>query len=277
MNKIKTLALLLFVGYNLTCLGQEEEIKSDINKEGNIIETRFDVPNGFVRVPVNNGSFEQYLRELPLKEDGAEVVYYDGNTKENYNIYSAVVDLPIGTRDLHQCADAVMRVRAEYLWNNEKYDQIHFNFTNGMRVDYTNWMNGERIRIKGNNTNWYQATNPSNSYRTFWKYMEIIFSYAGTYSLERELYSKDIENINIGDVFIQGGFPGHAIIVVDVIKNNTSGEKRFLLAQSYMPAQELQVLVNPSSEENSSWYSANFSDKLDTPEWTFYKSDLKSF
>ena len=52
-----------------------------------------------------------------------------------------------------------------------------------------------------------------------------------------------IENIEIGDVFIQGGFPGHAIIVVDLAENEV-GEKCFLVAQSYMPAQEIHVLKN---------------------------------
>jgi hypothetical protein len=50
--------------------------------------------------------------------------------------------MEIGNKDLHQCADAVMRLRAEYLWNEERYDKIHFNFTNGFRVDYTKWIEG---------------------------------------------------------------------------------------------------------------------------------------
>ena len=77
-------------------------------------------------------------------------------------------------------------------------------------------------------------------------------------------------------MFIQGGSPGHAVIVVDLAVNAKIGEKIFMLAQSYMPAQEIQVLRNPSSSNNSPWYEINGST-LETPEWDFEFSNLKSF
>lgn len=108
--------------------------------------------------------------------------------------------------------------------------------------------------------------------------MDIIYAYAGTISLESELISVDINEIEIGDLFIQGGSPGHAVIVVDMAFNETTGEKLFLLAQSYMPAQETQILVNPMDRDLSPWYSLNFEEEvIPTPEWTFKRSDLKRF
>ena len=64
--------------------------------------------------------------------------------------------------------------------------------------------------------------------------------------------------MRIGDFFIQGGFPGHAVIIVDMaeaIEPKTGGGRRkyFLLAQSYMPAQDMHVLRNPAGE--SPWYA----------------------
>ena len=46
-----------------------------------------------------------------------------------------------------------------------------------------------------------------------------------------------------------------------------------------MPAQELQILINPSISANNyaCWYSANISTELETPEWTFKASELKRF
>mgnify|MGYP000471731144 CR=1 FL=1 len=87
-----------------------------------------------------------------------------------------------------------------------------------------------------------------------------------------------MKEIEIGDVFIKGGFPGHAVIVVDMAINKTNQEKVFLLAQSYMPAQELQILKNPNNQEISPWYRVSeISGELRTPEWTFKKTDLKRF
>ena len=57
----------------------------------------------------------------------------------------------------------------------------------------------------------------------------------------------NVEDIEIGDVFIQTGNPyGHAIIIVDVAINKNK-EKIFMLAQSYMPAQEIHILKNPNN------------------------------
>ncbi|MBN2610182.1 MAG: hypothetical protein JXB00_01355, partial [Bacteroidales bacterium] len=53
--------------------------------------------------------------------------------------------------------------------------------------------------------------------------------------------------------------------------------KVFLLAQSYMPAQDIQILKNPNDKSISPWYSLDFEGDLITPEWTFKKTDLKRF
>jgi len=269
-----------------------EQIK--INPSGSTIEKRILPPTGFTRIIGNDGSFAKYLRNLPLKPHGSEVLLYDGSIKTNYNTYDAVIDMEIGNKDLHQCADAVMRLRAEYLWNHKRYNDIHFNFTNGFRVDYSKWMEGKRMVVKGNETYWVDKLDityvdswflknqlpeaPSNTYQDFWEYMELIFNYAGTLSLSKELIPVDIRDMKIGDVFIWGGSPGHAILVMDIAENSDTKEKTFLLAQSYMPAQETQILQNPNNSKLSPWYSVTeISEELNTPEWTFSINDLKRF
>ncbi|MCT4625325.1 MAG: DUF4846 domain-containing protein [Schleiferiaceae bacterium] len=247
-----------------------------INENGRTIAERFNPPSGFERVKEGDNSFTSYLQNLPLKPHNTVVQYYDGGFK-SADVYDAVVDLEIGDRDLHQCADAVMRLRAEYLWKNKQYDKIHFNFTNGFRVDYSKWREGYRIKVRGNNVGWVKSAQPSDSYKTFWKYMEIIFSYAGTLSLEKELKPVEYSKMKVGDVLIQGGSPGHAIIVVDMAVNPDSGKKVYLLAQSYMPAQEIQILKNENRGANSPWYELNDSYAVLTPEWDFYTTDLKRF
>jgi hypothetical protein len=264
-----TLLLSTFLCYSFK--NEKNTISSSI--EGKTIKDRFVVPSGYERTIEAKNSFGEYLRNLPLKPSGSLVKYYNGGTKSNNNVYDAVVNLPIGNKDLHQCADAVMRLRADYFYNQKQYDKIHFNFTNGFRVDYSKWRQGYRIDIKGNKTSWIKTAQASDGFQEYWKYLEMIFNYAGTASLDKELKSISIAEIQIGDVFIKGGFPGHAVIVVDMaVKGN---KKVFLLAQSYMPAQELQILKNPKGI--SAWYQDDFGQILQTPEWTFKSSELKRF
>ena len=248
-----------------------------IDPNGTTLETRILPPAGYQRLPAEENSYVQYLRNLKLKEDGAPVLLYDGSQKNAQGIvYVAVVDQEIGKKDLHQCADAIMRMRAEFLWESKQYERIHFNFTNGFRCDYSNWMNGKRISVKGNKVSWYSKGGPSNTYKDFWSYMQMVFSYAGTLSLSKELRLKSIEDIEIGDIFIRGGSPGHAVLVIDVAVNSATGDKIFLLSQSYMPAQQTQILNNPNGNLGP-WYSTDFGQTLYTPEWTFSKNQLMTF
>jgi len=248
-----------------------------INPFGKTLETRFGVPAEYKRVEAKPHSFSSYLRKLPLKKDGTEVTYFNGETKKNIGIYDAVVDLPIGDKNLHQCADAIMRLRAEYLWSQKQYEKIHFNFTNGFRVDYSEWMKGKRIIVEGNKTKWSSEGQFSNSYSDFWQYLETIFMYAGTLSLSKELQTVAISDIQIGDVFIYGGSPGHAVIVVDLAFHSETGKQMMMLAQSYMPAQEIQILKNQTNKELSPWYPTTFKGDLETPEWIFSQDQLKRF
>lgn len=96
-----------------------------------------------------------------------------------------------------------------------------------------------------------------------------------TYSLERELASVGLADLAAGDLFIKGSFPGHAVLVVDVVESRTTGERRFLLLQSFMPAQEMHVLKNPQSADGSPWYRLEFGERLVTPEWVFPRESLK--
>lgn len=254
----------------------EQVVEDIIRTEGLTVQDRFKVPEGFERVQVEEGSFQEYLRSLPLKPHGSIVKYYDGNEKGR-DVHDAVIDIDVGERDLQQCADAVMRLRAEYLYGKGLYDRIHFNFTNGFKADYVKWMNGNRIAVEGNNSYWVKKTGYSKDYKVFRQYMDMVFAYAGTLSLSMELKTVNVEEMEIGDVFMKGALPGHCVIVVDMAVNSTTGEKIFMIAQSYMPAQDIHVLKNYNSEEISPWYSTDFDEVLETPEWTFYKDQLMRF
>lgn len=245
-----------------------------INPDGKTIGERFLVPEGFTRIPVAAGSFAEYLRNLPLKPDGAEVRYYDGKTKPNRNVYDAVLDVDIGNRDLQQCADAVMRLRAEYLYGKGRFAEISFNFANGFRADYRKWMDGYRVVVKDNQSHWVKRAAPSNTYQDFRRYLDIVFAYANTASLAKQTRPVAVAEMEIGDFFVDRG---HAAIVVDMAENEETGAKLFLLAQSYMPAQEIQILRNPMNDRLSPWYELNFGERLYTPEWIFTNRDLHRF
>ncbi len=268
----------ILLGFSFITLFSASTEQKTINATGTTIETRILPPSGFVRDKSDEKSFTYYLRTLPLKPQDYKVHLFDNSVKADQGGAQAVIDMEIGNTDLQQCADAVIRLRAEYLWKQKRYSEIHFNFTSGEPINYVQWAEGNRFKVLGSKIKWEKKANKDYSYITFRKYLDKIFMYAGTASLTRELQSVPIANIQPGDVFIKGGNPGHAMIVVDVVSNPTTKQKAFLLAQSYTPAQEIEIVKNLKDNVNSPWYIVNSSDlNIYTPQWTFTAHELKRF
>ena len=262
MRPIKILLFIVCITLS-TCLFAQRTVNS------------IPTPNGFERHETD--AYGAYLRNLPLKPQGTPVKYYDGTVKNYQEGAFAVIDMEIGNRDLQQCADAVMRLRGEYLWHNKLYDKIHFNFTSGFKAEYTKWAQGYRIKVSGDNVNWYKAKEQDYSYASFRKYMNIVFSYAGTASLSQELTPVNVNNLKIGDIFIIGGHPGHAMVIVDMAYDK-SGTKAILVAQSYMPAQDIHIVTNLNDTDRSPWYIINpKTSAISFPEYYFTINQIMRF
>ncbi|MBN2693471.1 DUF4846 domain-containing protein [bacterium] len=233
-------------------------------------------PVGYQRVKSENSGFENWLQNLPTKKNDKTVYLFNGQKKRNQNAQYLVYNLDVGKTDLQQCADSILRVRSEYLFSTKQFDKISFNLTNGESFDFSKWRKGNSAYIEKNRLKWKNRAENDSSYKSFRRYLTFLFMYAGTYSLQKEsIQVKNFEDIKIGDFLIKGGFPGHAVLVVDMAQNE-KGDKVYLLAQSFMPAQEFHILKNPNSK--SPWYQVRTdSDDIETPEWDFVKSDLHRF
>ena len=162
-----------------------------------------------------------------------------------------MLDISTGDKDLQQCADAVMRLRAEYLFATQQFDKIVFYDNDGTSYRFT-------------------VPYSKNHLQSF---LQQVFGMCGSASLSKQLTAKKIDAVAPGDVLIRGGFPGHAVMVLDVA-TNADGNKAYLIAQSYMPAQDIHILLNPSNQ-NSPWYFVNNQQQIVTPEYIFTKVELK--
>lgn len=210
------------------------------------------LPAGYERVIQDFNSFGSYLRQLGLK-NSKTVYLYNGQKKHNQEVQYAVVNISTGKKDLQQCADAVMRLRAEYLFAQNRLTEI----------DFTD-----------NNLRHYQFK--GSTHAQLLQYLETVYTMCGSLSLSRQLKTvPDFSSIAAGDVLIKGGAPGHAMIVMDVAQNK-EGHKIYLLAQSYMPAQDIHIVINPVGPATSPWYAVTANESIiTTPEWQFTTLQLK--
>lgn len=237
---------------------------------------RFGTPEGFQRVSVQPGTFASWLRHLPLLPAGTSVLLYDGTLKRRQDVHLAVINIDLDRQDLQQCADALIRLRGEYLYSKKAFDSISFSYTSGDVIPFSRWSAGQRPVVSANSVGWSSGQKKGRDHANFMEYMTNLFNYAGTRSLGHSLKSVPTNTMRIGDFFVDPGSPGHAMIVADMAVNK-DGKKVFMLAQSYMPAQQMHIVKNPNDPKLGPWYPVDFTGPLYTPEWTFQHDQLKRF
>lgn len=223
-----------------------------IDPEGDTIETRFRPPEGYERKPADG--YGEFLRSQKLLPDGSPILLYNGKEAIIQAWHAAVLELSVGDRDLQQCADAALRLRCEYLYSIGEYDKINYHLTNGDEFPYGKWREGYRLEVNGNTTRMVKTAEPDESYEAFYDYMQVLFNYASTRSLYPESTVIPLRDIQVGDIFIFSGSPGHCMIVMDVCENEL-GEKAILVGQSNMPAQQVHIVCPPFT--NQPWLFLN--------------------
>lgn len=242
--------------------------------EAQALTIRFPPPPGCRRVAVAASSWGEWLRWLPLRPAGTPARLYDGRLKDPQRVVAAVVDIDVGRQDLQQCADAVIRLRAEYLFSQDP-NRVHFHLTTGYDFWFSDFVGGKTFRVVAGETVVPAAKAvEAPTHAALARYLIPTFGYAGTLSLSRELKPVPLAQVQPGDVLIRGGSPGHAVLVVDVAVNPSTHEQFMLLAQSYMPAQSIHVL----RDEHGPWFKVDTEfGNVSTPEWGFRDDELKRF
>lgn len=249
-----------------------------VDESKSTIRTRFSPPPGFTWVQEEKGSFGEFLVNFPLHPPGFPIRDYNGVPLQKQHNHLAILKIDVGEKDLQQCADAWMRLYAEYLWGQRRFDEIGFHFTSGQFLSWTDYKNGIRTTEVKDRVKFHKTAKFDDSYENFRRYLNLVFNYAGTISLDREgVQITDNSRIQTGDFLIKPGSPGHSVFIVGVAKNRI-GRKVYLLAESFMPAQDIHILKNPVNRKFSPWYEldVNRSHTI-TAKYLFKPTVIKRF
>nr|WP_321231805.1 DUF4846 domain-containing protein [uncultured Psychroserpens sp.] len=247
-----------------------------INKDSLTIKSRVKVLEGYKRVPYQEGSFAEYLRNYELKPFGSKIINYDDSEYFWQGGHIGVLDIPVPKNGLQQCADALIRIRSEYLWDNNRKAEIGFNFTSGHYCSWQKYAQGYRPKINGNKVSFSKTASADHSKDNFYKYLNLIYMYSGTLSLYNELKSIDDSDLRVGDMLIKGGSPGHIVMICDEIVN-AEGKKLFLLFQGNTPAQSVHLVKNLEDLDISPWYQLQSDAVIPVSNYTFSSSKFVRF
>ncbi|KUY15845.1 hypothetical protein BAZ12_07800 [Elizabethkingia miricola] len=248
--------------------------KHYVDEKSNILKGRLLVPKGFAREITNENTWEHFIQNQALEKFGSPILKHDGTKILDQKHHVGTLTYDVGEKDLQQCADALIRLRAEYLFGQKRYNEIGFNFTSGDHFTWKSYAEGERPLINGNNVKFIKRApeNALGSYSDFRQYLDIIYNYAGTISLSKELKdSKGNMELNIGDLIITPGSPGHTVMIADKISDGKN--KKYALIEGFTPAQTIHIL----SVNGNPWFSIKPGAIIETPRYTFQNAVIKRF
>jgi hypothetical protein len=219
----------------------------------------------------DKNSWSYYLQHLPEKK--GPILDYKGNLISFQQKHATIIDYDIGNRDLQQCADALMRLRAEYLFTQKRYDEIHFHFTSGHDYRFSEYCNGKMPVPAGNSIRFVTVSPSATNHQSLRKYLDLIYAYAGSISLAGEL--KKADRFGIGTVVITPGSPGHCFIIADEAVT-AAGDTVYKLVEGYTPAQSIYVLQNTLEPRLGYWHRLA-KGTIHTASYYFTSYQLKTF
>ena len=219
----------------------------------------FPPPSGTVRVAPTD-AFGRWIQTMQLRDEDTPLRAHDGRLLYGHDAW--VIDLPMVSGDLQQCADALIRVRGE--WQRTVEAPISFYATSGDPIPWARYAAGEDPYADGNHIRWKPGSD-----QTWEGYLSNVFDWAGTISL-RAYETEPVSRGPVpGDILVRSGSPGHAILLMDVA---VRGEDTFILfAESYMPAQDFHIERGPV---DGGWQWDPEHD-MDLRTWVFSAADLR--
>lgn len=227
------------------------------------LQSRFATPSGATRVPVEAGSFGEWLRNLPLAAPGTPSKNFKGDVvyPGDDQYLGAVIAIDVGKIDLQQSPDVLIRLHAEWLFSQGNKD-ITYRGATGLDMPLAKWARGERMDSQGASVFWVMKSKPSEiDHAEFRRYLTAVFTWANSTSLAQQAEAIPADDLRPGDFFVHLGSPGHALIVLDVARK-PKGPPLALLGQALNPSENPFVLQLGKA---TAWFSLRSPDPIITP------------
>lgn len=236
------------------------------------IAGRIGIPAGFREVPVEPGSWAEWLRFLPLMPAHSPIRGVDDKPLGWPGIPAppGVVDMDV--RRNQECADTILRLRAEYLRWAGHGDRLAFSLAGGGTISWADWRRGMRPVPVGSRVRMLRVASPSESRQSFEGFLDAVFSWCNTDSLSRDGRPVAPDDLRIGDYVSRpgAGARGHAMMIVDLAVD-AEGNWRALILQGAMPAQSAHLL---RAGTGSAWIPLYPARSFSVPGWRDFPWDL---
>ncbi len=218
---------------------------------------------GYLRLTAVPGTFGEWVQHLPLKAGNPPVLTYDGVEAPNQYKHAQVVDIDAGKDNLQKSTNAILRLRAEYLFAKDWLWQINFPTKSGNKVDFRSWAKEKKLPT---------------DHMALIEYLNELSPQTDASTLASMLKPvTNIHDMEPGDVMVKQTEPSYAVLVMDVVEDPVTKKRYFTLGTSHMPAQDFYVIINPSDSSITPWYSQSPGNTMGMPEGVFQADMLMRF
>ena len=244
-----------------------------VDPAGVTLAERFIPPEGFIRTDIAVGSFAEYLRFAPLREDGTAVKNADGTLAMGVQA-EAVLELPLNS-DRCKGTDMLLLLRALYLQKQGRYDEIVFHFESGFTYDYESYLSGKRVKVDGSKVSWVSGgAAAEDSPEALTAYLEVLYSYSKATTLK--LDTKTAHDLAPGTLFTENS----GAFVADMAYNAATGETAVLLLRGCAATAEISCdlfILGDSTSPTSPWVILSDGGGLYVGEVSYIKANLREF
>lgn len=220
------------------------------------IESRFPPPEGFRRVVVAPGSYQEWLRRLPLLPRTTVATDWQNRPVFRPEEVGGVLDWRL-LGSVEQCADIAIRLMSEHAYAEKPGTSPRFRSLSGQDIQWAQWLEGEYSTNPSGTAIVYREgrSRPGNR-REFDAFLRFVMNYTNTASMARDWREVKAADLRIGDVIIQphctGAGMGHLSVVIDAIEND-SGDRRYLFVDGYTPARLPVVRQRLEGQPGTVW------------------------
>lgn len=242
--------------------GQKLAIRENQNQE--TIETKILPPQGFKRIPVNPGSFADWLRKLSLLSAGSPVLDYRSRVFKSPvdTTVAAVISMDVSGRKLWQCMDILIVLHTEYLLRKGKRHEVSGLLPDGTLLSWKQWSHGFRSDFAGVRYSIHKKASADSTEKNFYRYLNHLFELSGTQAFYHFYPTIDPKELQIGDFIVKKGNKGHAVMIMDLAVDQ-AGKLLALIGQGDTPACQFYIL---NYRKDNPWFPIDITtDKLPLP------------
>jgi len=226
--------------------------------EGNLIATRFNVPTGYTRMQERDRTtFFVFVQNLPLLPNGTPVVYSNKDAKPaNSRRPAAVLNMVLDEENLQQKPQSLMRLWAEYLFEQQQFGDIIFHIRNGQPIAYDKWKEGLKGIVEGTGY-WTKVPLDLKAYTTFRRYLNFVFRYSDFQTIQKDWRVLPASDLAPGSILFAEKEGNYAAVMILDVAINERGERLLILACGGSPAQSIEVLQNSNTGRTPAQQATN--------------------